>query len=160
MREDNEEFRTFRGYALAQSGESLTPSMEDYLEMAYRLSKEDGFTRVNDMAGALNVKPPSVTSMLQRMCEKKLILYEKYGVIVLTPLGARVARSLLKRHLMLESFFSAIGLEENVLENVERIEHNLTPEAVECLSLLVDFIAENPSWAEDFAKYRREKSSQ
>lgn len=154
MTMENEEFRTFRGYALADDEKSLTPSMEDYLEMACRLSSEEGFTRVNDLARALNVKPPSVTSMIRRMCEKDLIRYEKYGVIRLTARGEQVGRYLLQRHAMLETFLTAIGVPGNLLENVERIEHNLTPEATECLSILVDFIRENPGWFCEFEEYR------
>lgn len=154
---DKEEFRTFRGYALANDDKSLTPSMEDYLEMACRLSAEEGFTRANDLAQALNVKPPSVTSMVQRMCEKGFIRYEKYGVIRLTVRGEQVGRYLLKRHSMLETFLKAIGVPDNLLENVERIEHNLTPEATECLALLVEFIEENPAWFRPFEEYRKNR---
>lgn len=154
MNIEKEEFRTFRGYALTNAGDHLTPSMEDYLEMAFRLSQEDGYTRVNDLARSLNVKPPSVTSMIQRMYDKGLIRYEKYGVIHLTTLGKQVGRFLLKRHFMLEYFFRAVGVPDNLLENVERIEHNLTSEATECLSLLVDFIQENPAWFQEFQEYR------
>lgn len=152
---DKEEFRTFRGYALAKPDESLTASMEDYLEMIYRLSRNDGFTRANDLARALNVKPPSVTNMIQRLYERELIRYEKYGVIFLTPLGEKLGRFLLKRHHMLEKFLSAIGVPENLLENVEKIEHNLTSEATRCLALLVDFIEQNPAWFEQFAEFRK-----
>jgi Mn-dependent DtxR family transcriptional regulator len=155
MNIEKEEFRTFRGYALANTGGHLTPSMEDYLEMAFRLSQEDGFTRVNDLARSLNVKPPSVTNMIQRMYDKELICYEKYGVIQLTPLGKQVGRFLLKRHFMLEFFFRAVGVPGNLLENVERIEHNLTSEATECLSLLVEYIQKNPDWFREFQEYRQ-----
>lgn len=154
MKIDKEEFRTFRGYTLATPQKSLTASMEDYLEMIYRLSREDGFTRVNDLAKTLNVKPPSVTSMLQRLYERHLIRYEKYGVVILNPQGETLGGFLLKRHHMLEKFLSAIGVSENLLENVEKIEHNLTSEATQCLALLVDFIEENPEWYNEFLEYR------
>ena len=154
MKIDQEEFRTFRGYALAKPEESLTAGMEDYLEMIYRLSRKNGFTRVNDLARALNVKPPSVTSMIQRLHERELIRYEKYGVIILTSLGEKLGSFLLKRHHMLEKFLKSIGVPENLLENVEKIEHNLTSEATRCLALLVDFIEANPEWFKKFDEYR------
>jgi len=155
---DKEEFRTYRGYDLYYRKEhNLTPSMEDYLEMIYRLTQKDGFTRVNDLAQALNVKPPSVTSMAQRLHEKSLIRYEKYGVIFLTEAGQKISIFLLKRHVMLEKFLKYLGVTENLLENVERIEHNLTPEATRCLSLLVEFIEQNPGWFASFQEYLRQK---
>ena len=155
MKIDPKEFRTFRGYALARGEESLTPSMEDYLEAICRLSNRDGYTRTSDLARFLNVKPSSVTSMIQRLYERGLLHYERYGVIVLTALGRKAGSFLLKRHLMLEKFLSYIGVPDNLLENVERIEHNLTSEATRCLSLLVEFMEDNPAWMERFAEYRR-----
>ena len=154
MNIDKEEFRTFRGYALSKPEESLTASMEDYLEMIFRLSRTDGFTRVNDLARTLNVRPSSVSSMIQRLHERELIRYEKYGVVFLTPLGEKIGSFLLKRHHMLEKFLTAIGVPDNLLENVEKIEHNLTSEATECLSLLVEYIEENPAWFKRFSDYR------
>lgn len=150
-----EEFYTFRGYTLAQfERDDLSPSMEDYLEMIYRLSQGDGFTRVNDLAQSLNVQPPSVTKMSQRLSMKGLIQYERYGVIVLTRLGRQVGEYLFERHAMLEEFFRIIGVRQRLLENVERIEHNLTPEATQCLFQLVGFLQENPGIREQFARYR------
>ncbi len=160
MKMNREEFRTFRGYALADRQErNLTPSMEDYLEMIARLGQADGYTRVRDLAQALNVKPPSVSSMIQRLHERGLIRYEKYGVIALTPAGEKTGRWLLERHAMLESFFRALGLNRDILENVERIEHNLTSEATECLSLLVEYVEANPEWFRPFQEFRRKNTS-
>lgn len=147
------EFRTFRGYTLAEPEESLTASMEDYLEMAYRLSRRDGFTRVNDLARTLNVKPPSVTNMVQRLHKRGLIRSEKYGVVFLTSAGEELGRYLLHRHHMLEKFFSLIGVPGSLLENVEKIEHNLTAGATRRLALLVNFIEENPAWLQEFQDY-------
>lgn len=145
MDRQKEEFHTFRGYTRAQfERDNLSASMEDYLEMIYRLAEEDGFTRVNDVAGALNVQPPSVTRMIQRLASRDLVQYERYGVILLTEQGREVGSYLLQRHNMLEEFFLRLGVQSRLLENVERIEHNLTPEAVRCLFALVDFLRDNP----------------
>ncbi len=156
MSNKREEFRTFRGYDLTyRKKKLLTPSMEDYLEMIYRLSRGKGFTRVNDLAQALNVRPPSVTSMIQRLHKRSLIGYQKYGVVFLTEKGEQAGEYLLKRHRMLERFFQLIGVTQNLLENVERIEHNLTPEATRCLFLLVEYIEANPRWFSSFQEYLR-----
>lgn len=160
MTQGEEEFYTFRGYTLAMfERDALSPSMEDYLEMIYRLGGTDGFTRVNDVAQALNVQPPSVTRMVQRLSTKNLVKYEKYGVILLTELGKEVGKYLLERHNMLAEFLEIIGVDSRVLENVERIEHNLTSEATEAFSFLVSFFKDRPEIVKEFLKYRREKQS-
>ena len=51
-------FRTVRGYQLLNQQErELTPALEDYLEMAYRLCQTNGYTRVGKISEILNVKP-------------------------------------------------------------------------------------------------------
>lgn len=58
-----EEFYTFREYM----DKNLTASMEDYIEMIYRLSKDSGYTRIQELAKSLNVQPPSATKMIQKI---------------------------------------------------------------------------------------------
>lgn len=50
MTQDKEQFFTARGYENAARDDALTPSVEDYIEMIYRLSQTNGYTRVNDLA--------------------------------------------------------------------------------------------------------------
>jgi DtxR family Mn-dependent transcriptional regulator len=148
-----EQFHTFRGYTLAQfERDDLSASMEDYLEMIYRLSRGAGHTRVNDLAQALNVQPPSVTKMIQRLDAKGLLRYEKYGVIMLTESGQEMGHYLLERHNMLEEFLRIIGVRQRLLENVERIEHNLTPEATQCLFNLVELLRQYPDLQAQLAR--------
>jgi len=49
------------------SKKGLTPTMEDYLEAMYNLSKEKKAVRVKDIAKKLGVKMPTVTSMLKSL---------------------------------------------------------------------------------------------
>lgn len=44
-------YRTVRGYQLVnQKGQELTPAMEDYLEMAYKLCEQNGYARVGQLS--------------------------------------------------------------------------------------------------------------
>ena len=42
---------------------------------------------------ALNVQPPSVTKMIQKLSEINLIKYEKYGVIMLEDKGLKLGKA-------------------------------------------------------------------
>src|SRR5690554_5504510 len=95
---DKEKFFTARGYEISAAEGSLTPSMEDYIEMIYRLSRKSRTIRVNDLAVRLNVQPPSVTKMMQKLNEKNLLSYEKYGMISLTAQGEKLGDFFLVRH--------------------------------------------------------------
>lgn len=138
------EFYTVRGYALLnQEDNSLTPSMEDYLEMSYRLSKDKGFTRISDLASALNVQPPSASKMVSRLAEMDYLIFERYGVIQLTEKGTRIGRYLLNRHKIIESFLKTIGVKENILEQTEKIEHFLNENTLERIEVLLKFLSKH-----------------
>ena len=70
-------FYTFNNYFKSNIG-IITASMEDYIEMIYRLSSDKGFTRVGDLSKKLNVRPASTTKMIQKLNELSLVIYEKY----------------------------------------------------------------------------------
>ncbi|KUG03941.1 mn-dependent transcriptional regulator mntr [hydrocarbon metagenome] len=139
MKKEGLKFHTARGYELLGKDSSmLTPSMEDYLEMTYRFTLDKAYTRISDLAAALNVQPPSVTNMIKKMAEMELVHYEKYGVVILTDKGRELGLYLLERHAIIEDFLRLIGVEENViLEETEKIEHCISSETVDSIRLLL-----------------------
>ncbi|MBS3976764.1 MAG: DtxR family transcriptional regulator [Syntrophomonadaceae bacterium] len=161
MTKEDQEFYTVRRYALQQQEDGgLTPSMEDYLEMACRLSQGKGFVRVGDLAASLNVQPPSATKMLQKMAELGYANYEKYGVVNLTKTGASLGADLLWRHEAVARFLQILGVTEGLLEETEKIEHSLSCGTVERMIFLVEFLKDNQEWEAAYAKFAREKSVQ
>jgi len=149
-----EEFFTFREY-MRKEGETLSASAEDYMEMIFRLSRENGFTRVNDLAEALNVQPPSVTKMIQKLSDMDLIKYEKYGVIMLKDNGLVLGRALLDRHNCVESFLKILNIHEGLLEGTEKIEHTINGDILIGLNRLIGFFQENPHIYQQFKEFNR-----
>jgi DtxR family transcriptional regulator, manganese transport regulator len=147
------EFFTFSEY-MRNTQELLSPSEEDYMEMIYRLSSNTGFTRVNILANALNVQPPSVTKMLQKLSDMKLVKYEKYGVIMLEKSGMDIGKTLIERHNLVEKFLKLLNIEEGLLEATEKIEHTLNDEILIGIKDLIVFFHDNPEIYEKFNKYR------
>jgi Mn-dependent DtxR family transcriptional regulator len=133
----------------------LTASMEDYLEMIYRLSMNTGFTRIHELSDALNVQPPSSTRMVQRLAKLKLLKYEKYGVILLEENGRRMGESLLKRHNTMEALLKILGVSEKViLVETEKVEHTISNETIECFEEFINFIKDNSDVITRFNDYR------
>jgi Mn-dependent DtxR family transcriptional regulator len=151
------EFFTFREY-MKKDQDTLSASAEDYVEMIYRLSRKSGFTRTNDLASALNVQPPSVTKMVQKLSDLKLIKYEKYGVIMLEDNGLKIGEMLLMRHNIIEEFLSLFNITNNLLEETEKIEHTVNNEILLGMKDLTVFFSENPDILEKFNKYRDGKN--
>ena len=65
----------------------LTSVMEDYLEAIFDLDKQKKVVRVKDIAKRLNVKMPTVTSMLKTLSKRELVHYEKYEYVEPTEKG-------------------------------------------------------------------------
>lgn len=151
-----DDFFTFNEY-IKREEKLLTPSMEDYVEMIYRLSKDSGHTRINELSSALNVQPPSATRMVQKLAEIDLINYEKYGIISLTPQGRVKGSMLLMRHNIVEKFLRSIGVRENLLEETEKIEHTISQETLECIINYLSFLKDNPHIERDFKAYIKNK---
>jgi Mn-dependent DtxR family transcriptional regulator len=136
-------------------GQNMTASMEDYLEMIYRLSQENGYTRIHELAAALNVQPPAATRMVQRLAELNLIKYQKYGVLMLDNLGKEIGASLINRHNIIEKFLRAIGIEEeNLLEETEKIEHTISPKTMDCFSAFIDYYETHPRFRDEYTLFR------
>jgi Mn-dependent DtxR family transcriptional regulator len=152
----NDDFYTFNGY-IKKDDNLLTASMEDYVEMIYRLSAEKGFTRINDLSTALNVQPPSATKMVQRLAELKLANYEKYGYIELTELGKKIGEELLNRHNVIEEFLGLLGVSTSILEETEKIEHSINKETLRCIHIFLDFVKDNPDIRDKYKIYRSTK---
>ncbi|MGI6144748.1 MAG: transcriptional regulator MntR [Peptococcia bacterium] len=148
MSKKQQDFYTVRGYSLLKQEEKqLTPSMEDYLEMSYRLTLEKGYARIGDLAEALHVQPPSASKMMQKLTELGYVQYEKYGLIELTSKGNELGRYLLKRHQIVEKLLILIGVTDNLLEQTEKIEHNLSAKTLEKIETLVLFLEDNQDWS-------------
>ncbi len=86
----------------------LSESLEDYLEVILKLEQAQKVARAKDIAEKMNVQRGSVTGALKNLKEKKLINYEPYSFITLTPKGKKLAREITRRHAVLKDFLSNV----------------------------------------------------
>ncbi len=150
-----DEFYTVRGYRMINAEkELLTSSMEDYLEMIYRISKKEDYIRMNQLAKKLNVRPSSATKIVQKLKDLGMVDYKKYGIIQLTEEGEKVGRFLLKRHNIIDEFLKNIGVEDNRLKDTEMIEHGVSLSTLENIHILNKFLLDNPDIMERFEKFK------
>lgn len=146
-------FHTFSEY-MKKEENFLTASMEDYLEMIYRLSQDTGFTRIHELSEALNVQPPSATKMVQKLAEFEFLKYERYGVLVLEKKGELMGRALLRRHNIVEKLLELFGVsEEEILEETEKIEHTISNETLKHFEEYIGFLESNPMIISKFNEY-------
>ncbi|CDM67464.1 Iron (Metal) dependent repressor, DtxR family [Clostridium bornimense] len=133
--DDKNTFYTFNTYL---NNNLITASMEDYIEMIYRLSLDQGYTRVSELSHSLNVTAPSTNNMVKKLCALKLIEYEKYSTIKLTTYGKHYGEYLYKRHNTIFKFLSILGVKDSILEETEKIEHVINEETLNCIKNFID----------------------
>lgn len=155
----NSDFRTVRGYQLVnQRKGQLTPALEDYLEMVYRLCMKNDYARVGKLSELLNVKPSSASKMIFKLADLGYLKYDRYEIILLTDSGREIGRYLLKRHKTVESFLTLIG-SPNPLEETELVEHSLSPSTVSDLNDLLEFFHLNPATQNNFDEFKKNKTA-
>jgi len=133
--QNQDDFYTLRGYQTNETVE-LTPAMEDYLEMIYRLLQSRDVVRIGELSQMLHVKPSSASKMIQQLKHFGFVRSEKYGYIQLSEKGYLEGRYLLYRHEVIQRFLCLLNESENELEEVEKIEHFLSPKTIENLAKL------------------------
>ncbi|RLG36171.1 MAG: metal-dependent transcriptional regulator [Candidatus Alkanophagales archaeon] len=109
----------------------LSKRAEDYLRVILEVVEDKGYVRVKDVASVLNVKPPSVVEMLQKLNALRLIEYRKHDGITLTEEGRKIAEVVKERHDAVVALLRLIGVAENVIEEEAHVmEHELRPETI------------------------------
>jgi DtxR family Mn-dependent transcriptional regulator len=98
---------------------------ENYIKSLYSLSREAGEVYVSELAKKLNVKLPTVNSMIKKLAIKKLVAYAPYRGIKLTEKGKKEALSIIRKHRLAELFLvKVMGLGwEEVHDIAEQLEH-------------------------------------
>ncbi len=106
---------------------NISPASQDYLKVIYDLTEEYGRATTSQIAGQLEVKPASVTGMLQKLAKEEpaLVKYKKHQGVTLTNEGKKAALEIMRHHRLLESFLHEIlGYSwDEVHEEAERLEH-------------------------------------
>ena len=116
---------------LVLSGMAVTQPLsfteENYLKAIYTLSeRKDSFdTSTNEIAEKIKTKPPTVSDMLRKLAEKKLVTYEKYKKVQLTRSGRQVAIQIIRKHRLWEVFLhdKLQFTWDKVHEVAEQLEH-------------------------------------
>ncbi|MFH2066857.1 MAG: metal-dependent transcriptional regulator [Pseudomonadota bacterium] len=140
--------------------DTLTSTMEDYLETIFDLDQDKKYVRVKDIAKRLKVKMPTVTSMLKTLDRKGMINYEKYEFITLTSEGTKVGEEMRKRHEIMRRFLSEV-LKVDIKtadDDACKIEHALSVTTLDSLTDFIEFIYACPrageSWLNHFEEFR------
>jgi DtxR family Mn-dependent transcriptional regulator len=98
---------------------------ENYLKALLNLAKEKGEVNVTELSKHLGIKMPTANSMMKKLADKKLVIYESYKPLRLTEKGKKTAALIIRKHRLTEMFLvNKMGFGwEQVHEIAEQIEH-------------------------------------
>ena len=110
-------------------------SGEDYLETILKLRERNGTVRSVDVADALHFSKPSVSVAMKKLRESGYVTVDEAGLLFLTPEGESVARRIYRRHEVITTMLTAVGVEpEQAAEEACQIEHVISDETLEKIS--------------------------
>lgn len=132
--------------------EDLSDSLEDYLEVIAELAESGNKVRSSNIADRLNVKRPSVTSALRQLSQRGLITYSPYLPISLTAKGSRQAKSVQRRHSVMQDFLTRIlGVQTEKAEDIAcRLEHAMDQDVTTRLVRFLNYIDTCPRLGPDW----------
>lgn len=114
------------------SSNPLSQAVEDYVKTIYHLqmgSSEEGAS-TSAIARALKVTAPSVTNMIKRLHDLKLVNYTSHRGVTLTEAGRKVALEIIRHHRLLELYLHEVmGYSwDKVHDEAEYLEHHISEE--------------------------------
>ncbi len=115
---------------------------ENYLKAIYKLSKlQSKGVSTKSIGNLLEIKSPTVSDMLKKLNDKKLIKYARYKGVSLTKEGETVALKIIRKHRLWETFLvEKFRFKWDEVHNIaEQLEHIDSPELVNRLDEYLDF---------------------
>ncbi|MEF8780818.1 MAG: metal-dependent transcriptional regulator [Haloferacaceae archaeon] len=129
-------------------------SVEMYLKEIYLLSREGESAKTGQLADSLDVSPPSVTEMVDRLERRGLATHEKHRGTDLTEEGIREAERVLRKHCRIERFLvEQLGKTSDFHEEACRLEHAMSDDVARSLDRFVDLPDECPDCYDPHANH-------
>ena len=117
----------------------ITQAIQDYVKAIYKISMNDGNVTTNSISDRLKVSQASVTGMIKKLDELKLIHHKPYQGVELTDTGKKVALEIIRHHRLLELYL-AEAMEyswDQVHEEAEKLEHVISEQFEERIALFL-----------------------
>jgi DtxR family Mn-dependent transcriptional regulator len=108
---------------------AISPAMEDYLKAVHQLGEDcEEAVSTQALADRLRVSTASVTGMVKRLHELRLLEHEPYRGVRLTTRGSAVALEVLRHHRLLELYLvEHLGMSwDEVHAEADRLEHHIS----------------------------------
>ncbi|MDP8214755.1 MAG: metal-dependent transcriptional regulator [Candidatus Euphemobacter frigidus] len=122
---------------------TLSPVLEDYLEVVLRFQRKKHFARVSDISTAMGVGKSAVTAALKSLSKKGLLNYQPYEPVTLSREGQQRAERILFRRRILRNFLEKVlTIEKDHAEAAAgKMEHAVDKEVLDRFVCFLAFIS-------------------
>ncbi len=120
---------------------------ENYLKAIYALEVETKTSvSTNLIAEQMQTKASSVTDMVKKLSDKRLVAYKKYQGVQLSVKGKNVATSIVRKHRLWECFLvDKLNFSwDEVHDIAEQLEHIQSEEMIDRLDAYLDYPSVDP----------------
>ncbi len=126
-----------------------TQAVEDYLKTIYELQAESDKVSTSLLAERLQVAPASVTGMVKKLDEMRLVRYKPYQGVTLTGNGEKIALEVIRHHRLVELYLAeALGVPwDQVHAEAEKWEHVLSEDLEDRIDAALGYPTADPHGA-------------
>jgi DtxR family Mn-dependent transcriptional regulator len=135
---------------------NITSTQEDYLRAIYLLASEtQNPVKVTAIVAKLKLSKSTVAQRLKDLVTKGWIEHKKYGPVILTEQGLKIAGNLTYKHRVIELFLSEIlGIPEaEVHDEAHELEHALSDKVIHKIANLLNNPTHGPH-GKEIPKFR------
>ena len=106
--------------------------VEEYIEIIWKLLRNNPVTRIKDIALIRGVTLPTASSAVDKLKELGLVEHESYGYVALTGEGERLARYLEEtHHAIKELLMKILNIQEEIAEDDAcKLEHHISEQTI------------------------------
>lgn len=125
----------------------LSSTEENYIKAIFHLGEDgDESISTNEIAKNVSATAASVTDMIKKLKQKKLVTYEKYHGVRLTREGEKIAKGVVRKHRLWEVFLvEKLGYSWDKIHDIaEQLEHIHSAELIDKLDKFLGFPKVDP----------------
>jgi DtxR family Mn-dependent transcriptional regulator len=110
--------------------------MENYLKAIYDILEKADRASTSIIAERMEIAPPSVTAMVKKLAEMKLVTHQPYRGVQLTAAGNKAALEVVRHHRLIEAYLAeALGMSwDQVHDEAEKLEHVISEDLEDRMS--------------------------
>jgi DtxR family Mn-dependent transcriptional regulator len=125
--------------------------MENYLKAIFEILEREERASTSSIAERMSLAAPSVTAMIKKLAELRLVTHEPYQGVRLTRAGEMAAAEVVRHHRLIEKYLAeALGVPwDRVHEEAEKLEHVISEDLEDRIDGALGFPTVDPHGAPD-----------